>query len=494
MQATSFALTLPVMVPLLLAVVIYAVERRSWQLRNGLSVIAALSSFLLVVQHYRTIMADTTLVADFPELLPPLGVSFRMDHLGFLVAAVVSFVWLMVTIYSTTYMAKGHAKNRYYPFSVLTLAGAMGVILSGDLFTFFLFFEVMSLSAYVLVIHEETAEAMRAGYRYLILTTIGGLALLFSIIAVFQQAGVVTFTPGGLSLEANGLAFLAFMGFLVGFGIKAGMVPLHVWLPEAHPVAPTPASALLSGLMLKTGAFGLIRVMFQVFGLEMLEATKWNDVLLLLAAITIFLGSAVAITQDEIKRRLAYSSIGQMGYILLGIGLLQERALIGAIFHIFAHAFMKSSLFLAAGAIIYSTGKRKVSEWVGMGRSMPITMSVFTVAALSMVGVPPLVGFVSKWELALGSLDAGSVAFVVLLLLSSLMNFIYYFPLIQNAFFGEGLAHSAQAKIQRENVPLAMLVPLVVLGLVILVIDLLPYNVVLELAERAAHSLFLTGN
>lgn len=491
MQPTSWSLTLPILVPLFLAIVIYAVERRSWQLRNGLSVLAALASFLLVAQHYNAIMDDTTLIAEFPELLPPLGISFRLDYLAFLVAAVVSFVWLAVTIYSTAYMVKEHAKNRYYPFSVLTLAGAMGVVLSGDLFTFFLFFEVMSLSAYVLVIHEETAEAMRAGYRYLILTIIGGLALLFAIIAVFQGAGTVAFTPGGLPLEVTGLTTLAFLGFLVGFGIKAGMVPLHVWLPEAHPVAPSPASALLSGLMLKTGAFGLIRVIYQVFGLDMVQRAGWNDLLVWMAAITVFLGSAVAITQDEIKRRLAYSSVGQMGYILLGIGLLQERALIGAIFHIFAHALMKSSLFLAAGSVIYRTGKRRVSEWVGMGRSMLVTMTVFTVAALSMVGVPPLVGFVSKWELALGALDAGSIPFVMLLLLSSLMNFIYYFPLIQNAFFGEGIAHVEQPRAKRPEVPWAMLLPMVVLGLVILVIDLLPYNVALELAERAAHALFL---
>jgi multicomponent Na+:H+ antiporter subunit D len=165
--------------------------------------------------------------------------------------------------------------------------------------------------------------------------------------------------------------------------------------------------------------------------------------------------------------------------------------LIGAIFHIFAHALMKSSLFLAAGSVIYRTGKRRVSEWVGMGRSMLVTMTVFTVAALSMVGVPPLVGFVSKWELALGALDAGSIPFVMLLLLSSLMNFIYYLPLIQNAFFGEGIAHVEQPRAKRPEVPWAMLLPMVVLGLVILVIDLLPYNVALELAERAAHALFL---
>lgn len=491
MQAIHTTPVMAALVPLVLAMIIYAVERRSWKLRNGLSVFAAFASFVLVLQSYRGIMAGDTIIIEYPNLLPPLGISFRMDYLSFLVAAVISGVWLLVTIYSTEYMVKEHAKNRYYPFLVLTLAGAMGVVLSGDLFTFFLFFELMSLSAYVLVVHEETEQAMRAGYKYLILTIIGGLALFFAIIAIYEIAGTVAFSPGGFIGQSSGLALLAFLGFLVGFGIKAGMVPLHVWLPEAHPVAPSPASALLSGLMLKTGAYGLIRVVFNIFGVTLFQAAGWNKVLIIFSVITIFLGSAVAITQDDIKRRLAYSSVGQMGYILLGIGLVQERALVGAIFHIFAHAMMKSSLFLAAGAIIYKTGKRKVSEWKGMGKEMFVTMSVFTIAALSMVGIPPLVGFVSKWEIALGSLDAGNWGYVLLLLLSSLMNFIYYFPVIQSAFFGPAHDHRPEEhKPKVQELAMTMLAPMVVLALIIAFIDLFPQNIALELAEKAAHALF----
>jgi len=435
-------------------------------------------------------MAGETIVVEFPNLLPPLGIAFRLDYLGFLVAAVISGVWFLVTLYSTEYMVKEHAKNRFYPFLVLTLCGALGVVLSGDLFTFFLFFELMSLSAYVLVVHEETEQAMRAGYKYLILTIIGGLALFFAIIAVYELGGTVTFMPGGFITSSGRLALFAFVAFFIGFGIKAGVVPLHVWLPEAHPVAPSPASALLSGLMLKTGAYGLIRVVFNVFGHDLVMSAGWNKFLLALAVVTIFLGSAVAITQDDIKRRLAYSSVGQMGYIVLGIGLLQERALVGAIFHIFAHALMKSSLFLAAGAIIYNTGLRKVSEWKGLGKKMPITMVVFTTAALSMVGIPPLVGFVSKWEIALGSLDAGNWGYVLLLLLSSLMNFIYYFPVIQGAFFGDPHHHDEEHKKKSRELPWAMLVPMMVLAGIILFVDLIPRNLALEFAEKAAHALF----
>ncbi|MBS3937888.1 MAG: monovalent cation/H+ antiporter subunit D family protein [Peptococcaceae bacterium] len=481
---------LAVIIPMVLFAVIYLVERRSWRLRNALAVLAPLISFLLLLGSYPQVIAGERVFIEFPAILPPLGMSFSIDYLSLLVGLVVSFVWLLVTIYATEYMVKEHAKNRYYPFSTLTLAGTMGVILSGDLFTFFLFFELMSLSAYVLIVHEETPEAMRAGYKYLVLTIAGGLALFFATIAVFEIAGTVSFAPGGFIAEVSGLAIMAFYAFLIGFGIKAGIVPLHVWLPEAHPVAPSPASALLSGVMLKTGAYGMIRVVFNVFGYEGIRGAGLDNSMLVLAAITIFLGSAVAISQEDIKRRLAYSSVGQMGYILLGIGLLQERALIGAIFHIFAHAVMKSSLFLAAGAVIHKTGKRRISEWNGLGQEMTVTMLVFTVAALSMVGIPPLVGFVSKWELALGSLDAGNWGFVLLLLLSSMMNFIYYFPLIQNTLFGKQQAAEGQASNSPE-LPWKMLAPMVVLALIIVLIDLFPQNPALDLAKRAAGALFL---
>ncbi len=490
MQNTSMVPVYAVLIPLLTTVVIYLIERRSWQWRNRLSTLACLGSFLVVISQYQAIQQGSTLVAKYPTIMPPLGLSFRMDSLGFLAAAVISGVWFLVTVYATEYMAKEHHKNRFYPFLVLTLAGAMGVVLSGDLFTFFLSFELMSLSAYVLVVHEETEEAMKAGYKYLILTIVGGLALFFAIVAVFELAGTVAFVPGGLIKEPSRLALFAFIGFFIGFGIKAGIVPLHVWLPEAHPVAPSPASALLSGLMLKTGAYGLLRVVFDIFDYRAIQAAGWNQALLVFAAITIIMGSAVAITQDDIKRRLAYSSVGQMGYILLGIGLLQERALIGVIFHIFAHALMKSTLFLSAGAIIYRTGKRKVSEWAGLGREMPLTFLAFTAAAFSMIGIPPMVGFVSKWELGLGALDAGNWGFVVLLLLSSLLNFVYYFPAIQAAFFGGGHGHGEQVNSKRD-VSLTMLWPMITMAVMIVLIDLWPRNVALELAEKAAHTFFV---
>ncbi|MCR3923471.1 MAG: monovalent cation/H+ antiporter subunit D family protein, partial [Firmicutes bacterium] len=385
---------------------------------------------------YPIVMAGEIIEYEMFSLLPNLAVSFRVDILSFSLAVLSSFVWMLVTIYSLDYMCYEHACNRYYPILIVTLASCMGIFMAGDLFTLFIFFELMSLISYVLVVHEETAEALRAGYKYLIMTIIGGLALFFGIISTFELAGSVSLGGTTLISEPTNLAFFAYIAYLIGFGMKAGMFPLHVWLPDAHPVAPSPASALLSGIMLKTGAYGLLRVIFHVYGLSFMQETGWTNILAVIAIITILLGSAVAITQTDLKRRLAYSSIGQMGYILLGMSILNERALVGDIFHIFSHAFMKSTLFLAAGAIILKTGKRNIKDLGGIGKKMPFTMLSFTMAAVAMMGIPPFNGFLSKWTLSLGALDAHQPIYVMVLLISSLLNGLYYLPIIISAFFG----------------------------------------------------------
>lgn len=493
-SATNYLPLWATLMPILSALPLLFIQRVSAKLRDVLTQLVIAVTLVLVTMMYPYIKTHGAIGVSFPGILPPFGISFRVDLLGFLLALIATVVWLLVTIYAKAYMDHEGGGNRFYPFLLLSLGGCLGVFLTGDFFSLFVFFELMSLASYVLVIHEENEAAMAAGYKYLILTLIGGLALFFGIVIAFEVATNVNIAPNNyLFSEVNRLSFIAFLAFLVGFGMKMGIFPMHVWLPDAHPVAPSPASALLSGVMLKTGAYGLIRVIYNVYGFQFIKAAGWDTILLVLAAITIFLGSAVAIAQTDIKRRLAYSSIGQMGYVLLGIALLTENGLIGGIFHIFSHALMKSTLFLAAGAIIYKTGKRRISDLGGIGYEMPITLTCFTVAALAMIGIPPLNGFISKLVLSMGALDAGKPGFVFLLILSSLMNGIYYLPIIISAFFGVAEEKRVWGRPFTE-LNFSMLIPMVILSVGCLIFGLFPGNSPLGWAETIARAIMGVGN
>lgn len=476
---------LTITIPIIMGIITLFIKQR--RLVNTLAIITTAVTTIVVITLYPYLKDFGVLTIEYKQILAPFGISFRVDWLSFILLAITTLIWTLTTIYSVDYLQ--HAKNqaRYQGFSLITLGAVVGTLLAGDLLSLFLFFEFMSLSSYVLVIHEGHPQAMKAGFLYLIMTLGGGLALFFGIIMVYQLTGSLTFVNEGFLTSESTNALLAFIGFILGFGMKAGMFPLHIWLPEAHPVAPSPASALLSGIMLKIGAYGLIRVMYNIYDVNMLVSTGWNNILMVLAGITLILGSVFAIAQKDLKRRLAYSSVAQMGYILLGIALVSEQALIGCMFHIFAHAIMKSCLFLAAGAMIMQTGKRNVSDFSGIGKKMPKTMIAFTMAALSMIGIPPFAGFLSKWLLGLGALDVGNSIYAVLLLISSLLNAIYYMPIVISAFFGnvsDDLRNVVKA-------PKLMLVPIVVLALFTIIFDLIPRNLPLEISRITAN--FLIG-
>ncbi len=485
-----------VLFPLAMSVVIFWVSKFAERWRNGLSVATAVITFLSVAVLYPPMAAGEVIAYTIFDILPGLGLSVRVDILSFCLALISSLVWALVSIYSLDYMSHEHGTDRYYPIFIFVLGSCLGIFMAGDFFTLFVFFELMSLLSYVLVIHEETKEALRAGYKYLIMTIIGGLALFFAIVIVFELAGTVSLSAGTLVAVPGTMAFLAFISFLIGFGMKAGMFPLHVWLPDAHPVAPSPASALLSGIMLKTGAYGLLRVIYTVFDVSLVKEGHWDLLVLVLAVITILLGSAVALTQEDLKRRLAYSSVGQMGYVLMGMVLFTERALIGDIFHIFSHALMKSTLFLAAGAIIWKTGLRNINDLHGIGKKMPLTMGAFTLAALAMIGIPPLNGFLSKLNLGLGALEAGAPVYLFILLVSSLMNGLYYLPIIVAAFFGEehpsdGIEQPEPEKMNEATA--GMVIPLCLLALFCFIFGLMPGNIFFDLSRQAAAFLFTLG-
>ncbi len=500
------ASTLPAIVmffPFLAAVPAFFLTR--YKRRGGeiFTVLAIMAVFAAILSMYPTIKSGNVLYGKYLFLSIPYSIYFRVDALGFFMGLLISFLWLLAAIHSIGYMAGEQAHDRYYGFFLLSLGGCLGTVFAGELVGFFVFFEIMALSSFVLIAHEEHPYAMFAGAKYLFMCIGAGLAIFFGIIVTYYlSGGILTFDGFGLVRENSLLSLLGFLAFLIGMGIKAGIFPLHVWLPDAHPAAPSPVSALLSGVMIKIGAYGMIRVFYQVYGFAFLREAGWDKIPLILAIITILLGSALALLQDDLKRRLAYSSIAQIGYIVLGISLLSERAFIGAIYHIFTHAFMKGCLFLIAGAIIVRTGERRISHMGGLGYKMPMTMIAFALCSLSMVGIPPFNGFVSKWQLALGSLDAGQPLIVVLLIISSIINAAYYFPIITNAFFGAprsaaagetaaAITDSMDSPAGKSEVPLNMLIPIGILAIGCLAFVLMPQNWPLELAKAAVRQLFV---
>ncbi|MGA1823297.1 MAG: complex I subunit 5 family protein [bacterium] len=462
------------------------------------SVIVCLITFLIVISMWPQIKAgkildlslDTGLGIDF---------SFRSDMLSLYMGILSAFLWLLSSVYAIEYMKSSHAYIRYNTFSLLSLGGMMGVVFTGNLFSLYIFFELLSVSSAILVFHEETKEAMKAGLKYLFLGITGGLFLLFAIILTYSIAGTGDLTVIGIGLEGSSWLPWIFWAYIIGFGVKAGMFPLHIWLPSAHPVAPSPASALLSGVMIKAGAYGILKTVYNIIGYEYI--TKYYTgillILLIISLITIFLGSACAISQSEIKKMLAYSSISQIGYIIMGICLLAYNGLVGALVHIFAHCLMKGTLFLCAGAFIHQTGLRNLSELKGIGKKMPITTFAFTISALSMVGIPPFVGFVSKWFLALGTLECmrmgnywGGIGIIslVILLISSLLNLIYYGPVVIGAWMYTHSEHETSYK--REEANIVMLLPIILLTFGVFIFGIFP-QIPLTVARRITQMFFL---
>ncbi len=428
------------------------------------------------------------------KLTPQIWMHLRVDALGALFGATASCLWLLGLIYSAGYMHGGHRLGRYYSFFMLCLAWTMGVAYAGNLLTFLIFYELFSVLTYPLVVHEETPAAMAAGTKYIIYILIGGSLVLLGVVFTFFLAGSETLATGGIldaGMDRTSLLFI-FWCFIAGFGVKAAIVPLHGWVPDAHPAAPAPFSAVLSGVMVAAGSFGIIRVVFQVFGVELLGFLGVMPYLAALAAFTVLFAAILAVNQDNLKRRLAYSTISQMGYVTLGIALMGAQAATGAIVHITNHAFMKGTLFLCAGLLIKHAGIHNVSELRGAAKRMPVTMAAFSLAALGMIGTPPLSGFVSKWYLGLGILNVEQPLYLVVLLGGALLAAVYLLPIVYSAYFKEPPALVAEDATDDREAPLTMLVPAVIAAALTLVLGLaatvpgFPYS----LAHMATEAFF----
>ncbi|MGO6844408.1 monovalent cation/H+ antiporter subunit D family protein [Rhizobium ruizarguesonis] len=445
------------------------------RLRDLVSPLAAIAMFAIVVSMAPTVLAGGTVELRLFEILPGIDFAFRVDALGMVFATVSSLLWIVAAIYSVGYMRhlNEHAQTRFFACFASSLAAAAGGAFAANLFTLVIFYEVLSLVTYPLVYHHEDEEGWRGSRKYLVyLMGASKSALLAALALTYHIAGSLDFVAGGLLAGSDASAALLtviYFCYLFGFA-KAAVMPMHAWLPAAM-VAPTPVSALLHAVaVVKMGVFCVLRVVFHVFGTGLVGGLGLGIVTAYLASFTILMASVYALTRDDLKARLAYSTVSQLSYIVLGAVLLSPVAMVGGIIHIAAHAFSKITLFFCAGSIYCASGKRNISDMAGVGRRLPWTMGAFFVASLSMIGVPPTAGFVSKWYLALGSVEAGEIAFLIVLLVSSVLNAAYFLPVSYAAFFG---TEEQESPATVREIPM-MTIPLVVTALLSVLMGIFP--------------------
>lgn len=464
---------LAVLVSLAAAVLIGLSSRRP-NLREFWTLAAAVAKFAVVASMLPIVLNGQNLGLILWSISPGITLELQVDPLGIFFGLVASGLWIFTSLYSIGYMRglNEHHQTRYFVSFAVCLSATMGIAFSANLLTFLLFYEILTIATYPLVIHKETEEAITAGRKYLAYTLTAGVVLIAATAWAYQLSGTVSFRPGGFlstQMGSPGQLMLLFALFIAGCGVKASLMPLHSWLPSAM-VAPTPVSALLHAVaVVKAGVFGILRIVGYVFGPDLLrELGIWNA-LAAVAGFTLVTASLLALAQDNLKRRLAYSTVGHLSYIVLGGALLTSSSWTGGLLHLVNHATMKITLFFCAGAIYVKTHRENISELDGIGRQMPVTMAAFAVASMGLAGLPPINGFISKWYLSLGSLEADRAGFLALLVLSGLLNAGYFFPIVHRAFF-----RSSNLVRSRDEASPFMVVPLCLTALLSLALGLMP--------------------
>ncbi len=448
----------------LAAVVPIVLSRKRPNLRETWTFAAGTIMLGVVLSMIPDVLRGRVLECTVWNVVSGVPIQFRVDGLGLLFALVASTLWIATSVYSVGYMRglKEHSQTRYFSFFAVSLSATMGVAFSANLLTMYLFYELLSLSTYPLVAHHQDGEARTGGRTYLVylLGTSIGFALPAMIYAYLRSGGNMDFSSGGfLAGQITGPeAGILLLLFVFGFA-KAGLMPFHSWLPGAM-VAPTPVSALLHAVaVVKVGVFCILRVFTGVFGLEFLDQTGAGNLILWIAVFTILTASLIALTQDNLKRRLAFSTISQLAYIVLGISMLSPNGVSASMLHIGMHATGKITLFFCAGAIYVASGKKQISEMKGIGRQMPLTMFAFFLGSLSIIGLPPFGGAWSKWYLILATLETEQPFLTATLILSTLLNIAYLLPIVANAYFAPADPESGQSRI--SEAPSACLVPLI---------------------------------
>lgn len=489
-------LLLPVIIPILAGILMLLWKQadQSREVRTVILVVSLAAELLLV---FAALAAGGSV--ELGQLTDTITIGFRIDGISRLFAALTSVMWLFVGIYSISYMSHEENESQFFGFYLIVEGVLIGLDFSANLITMYVFYELMTLTSLPLVLHERTKAAVMAGCKYLFYSVAGAFLALFGIFFLASVLGDLTFVPGGVVapeldfLAGNRTLLLAAVCcMLVGFGTKAGMFPLHGWLPTAHPVAPAPASAVLSGVITKSGVLAVIRVVYYVVGPEALRGTWVQTVWMVLSLLTVFMGSMLAYKEQVFKKRLAYSTVSQVSYMLFGLSLLQPDAFVGALSHVVFHSVIKNGLFLVAGAVIVQTGWTKVGQMRGLGRVMPVTLGFYTLLSLALVGIPPASGFVSKWYLATGALASGTGTFSyagpAVLLVSALLTAGYLLPVMIQGFFpGQDFddAELRERKLFGKEPSVWMLIPIGVLAAASLLLGCVPGGLTAMLGEIA---------
>lgn len=491
---TSLVPFLAVLVSLASVILIVLSSSRP-NLREFWTLAAGVVKFGLVLSLLPDVFQQRTAYFFLGEIVPGASLEFRADPLGIFFALIASGLWILTSFYSIGYVRglKEHKQTRYFAFFAVCLSSTMGIAFAANLVTFIIFYEILTIATYPLVIHKETPEAVSAGRKYLAYTLSAGVCLIAAAVWTQNISGSLNFSPGGVFkglMLSSGTVVPLFFLFLVGVGVKSSIIPLHSWLPTAM-AAPTPVSALLHAVaVVKSGVFGILRVAGFVFGPQMMKEFSLDKILIVFASFTIITGSLIALSQDNLKRRLAYSTIAHLSYIVLAAGLLSSAAITGGMLHLAFHATMKITLFFCAGAIYVNLHLENISQLDGVGKAMPWTMGAFTVGAIGLAGIPPVNGFISKWYLGLGAVSAGKEIILLILVLSGILNAAYFFPIVHRAFFRKG------EKLEgKREASLFMVVPLSITALFSILFGIYPDFCFkfFKIAESVAQSLIGGG-
>jgi len=410
-----------------------------------------------------------------------VSLTFKADNLSLVFAILMSFMFIVVGFYSFDYMKHEENTKRFYLFYMCLMGILSGMYYSSDLISLYLFYEMMTLFSLPLVLHSLTKEAIRAGLKYLFYSIGGALMSLMAIFVIYSLSDTHEFTAGGFIDPSavsgkEGLLLVFVFLAIIGFGCKAGLFPMHDWLPVAHPIAPAPASALLSGIITKSGVLAIIRVVFYSVGADFIKGTWVQYAWMVLALITVFMGSMLAFRENGLKKRLAFSTVSQVSYVLFGLSIMNPVAILGALLHVIFHSIIKDDLFLVSGSIIHNTGATKCDELNGIGKKMPASIISFTIASVALIGIPPASGFISKWFLAEGALtsDTGAFAYIgpAILLVSALLTAGYLLPVMIDGFF-KGKNDPEEKAFSHEAKPLS-LVPIIILASLALILGIFP--------------------